>query len=158
MCEITESESLERRLDSLAAENEGLRAKVARLRERAERAERVSAIYRQASLIPMWSRWSVRIGRFDPMTTWSTEVAALSALDAALGLDVPPAGEAKPLVVSPEQYELGYAVPCSFPIQGGTPIRREPYRLIRRLPDGNYLIEDPSASGPDDERRSYGNT
>jgi hypothetical protein len=63
------------------------------LRERAELAERVSAVYRQASLIPMWNRWSVRLGRFDLMNTWSTEEAALSALDAALGLDAKPAGE-----------------------------------------------------------------
>lgn len=73
-----------------------LEAEIARLRERAERAERVSAVYRQASLIPMWNRWSVRLGRFDPMTTWSTEVAALSALDSALGLDTAPAGEETP--------------------------------------------------------------
>jgi hypothetical protein len=74
-------------------EIERLKAEVDRLRGRAERAERVLAVYRQASLIPMWDRWSVRLGRFDPMNAWSTEEAALSALDAALGLDATPADD-----------------------------------------------------------------
>jgi hypothetical protein len=80
-------------ISAIRLENYTLRAEIDALRGRAERAERVSAVYRQASLIPMWNRWSVRLGRFDLMNTWSTEEAALSALDAALGLDAKPAGE-----------------------------------------------------------------
>jgi hypothetical protein len=87
-----------------------------------------------------------------PYRWYLTEAEARAAAFRALGLDAAPACKKGTLVISPEQYELGYAVPCSFPIQGGTPIRREPYRLIRRLPDGNYLVEDPSASGPADEK------
>jgi hypothetical protein len=80
----------------------------------------------------------------------------LKLIRAALdGVD-PPAEGVKTLTISPEQYELGSAVAFGFTARGGPFVRREPYRLVRRLPDGNYLVEDPAAAGPEGERRSDG--
>jgi 8-oxo-dGTP diphosphatase len=67
------------------------------------------------------------------------------------GPDAPPAGETKTLTISPKQYELGHAVTTGLTIQGVSVALRAPYRLINRLPDGSYLVEDPAAGGPADD-------
>jgi hypothetical protein len=233
MCEISESESVERRLDSLAAENDrllrdrrrvaafigsrtwdvmnerraeligrdtdgglsdaeraelatlqlavdvligvrgclpdpddgkwkdtairSLQAEVARLKAEAERFRgRAERLARLNIFVPDWGdgteRWVFTgdFGKvpFAAMTKVVTHGEAMAVLDRAIGPDAAPAGGV--MVRTPEQYDLGYAVPSSFRMQGGTFVRREPYRLVRRLPDGNYLVEAPSAPGPAD--------
>jgi hypothetical protein len=190
MCEVTESESLERRLESLQAENEQLRALVdglkaldaerklflgetlafvellkaeaGRLRGRAELAERERD--RLAEVARAYNRWEADLILSDE--AWRGGMAELPTLtyplydrmmeiqamrnEALSDLDAETAGGV--MVRTPEQYELGYAVAVGFTVQGVPVARRESYRLIRRLPDGNYLVEDPAATGPGGER------
>jgi hypothetical protein len=44
------------------------------------------------------------------------------------------------LVVTPEQYAQGYLE------RDGIVIRKRPYQLIRRLPDGNYVVRAPDST------------
>jgi hypothetical protein len=177
MCEITEDESLERRLESLAVENERLRGKVALL----ERDIDVGA--GNAELLQLGVEWlrdnpkftdesfdrlageNARLaverdrmraaceaardfleGKVDCGLARQEKGRVLVLIRAALDGDAAPAEGVKTLTVSPEQYELGSAVASGFTARGGPFSRREPYRLVRRLPDGNYLVEDPAAS------------
>jgi hypothetical protein len=221
MCYLTESESLERRLDSLAAENERLNGKVALLERDIDvgvgnaellqiEIDRLNADFRKHSeaavelysgiyalvestcgiglpvgcsplrAVKMLADRAAELTRERDAITrlmvveslargdgwyvqedlppkvkgrYPTFEAAVAVVRKAAGLAAAPAG--RMMVLTPEQYEMGYAVPSSFRIQGGTPIRREPYRLIRRLPDGNYLVEDPAASRAANECSKY---
>jgi uncharacterized protein (DUF1778 family) len=158
MCEITESESLERRLDSLAAENERLKRSLANLTDRHDRDGkallRLGAEHERLAVERDRMRAACEAAR-----EFLTDAVAyglarqekgrvLVLIRAALDGDAAPAEGVKTLTVSPEQYELGSAVASGFTIQGGPFVRREPYRLVRRLPDGNYLVQDPAAGGP----------
>jgi predicted transcriptional regulator len=152
MCEITESESLERRLESLAVENERLRDDAAlyvgRIRRLAVERDRMRAACEAAREF-LTDAVAYGLARQE-------KGRVLVLIRAALDGDAAPVEGVKTLTVGPEQYELGSAVASGFTIQGGPFVRREPYRLVRRLPDGNYLVEDPAAAGPEGERRSDG--
>jgi hypothetical protein len=180
MCEITESESMERRLDWLAAENEQLKAEVSGAgkvldsfgviadrddgyeddlegrvlmvcdQEAMARQERDGMTARVRLLAAEVERFRERAElaerERDRLLDSYINLGTREDVRRFFGLDVLPAGGV--MVRTPEQYELGYAVASGFTVQGGPFVRREPYRLVRRLPDGNYLVEDPSAIGP----------
>jgi septal ring factor EnvC (AmiA/AmiB activator) len=174
MCEISESESMERRLDWLAAENAELKAHVSQVWERCKALEDITrqarneyseakgeihrlkarAVERERHLtegMVCIERLLAEINRLTGRKALElADKAAILAHVKAAGLDAAPSEGVKTLTVSPEQYELGSAVASGFTIQGGPFVRREPYRLVRRLPDGNYLVEDPAASGTAD--------
>jgi hypothetical protein len=167
MCEVTESESLERRLDWLAAENAELKAHVSQVWERCraleditrqargEYSEAKGEIHRlragTASLRAACEAAREFLeGKVDCGLARQEKGRVLVLIRAALDGDAETAGETKTLTISPEQYELGSAVASGFTARGGPFVRREPYRLVRRLPDGNYLVEDPAASGTAD--------
>jgi hypothetical protein len=46
----------------------------------------------------------------------------------------------KERVVTPEQYAQGYFE------RDGMVVKRRPFELIRRLPDGNYLVRQPQSA------------
>jgi hypothetical protein len=146
MCEVTEDESLERRLESLAIENERLKDDAALyvglIRRLAAERDRMRAACEAAR--------DFLEGKVDCGLARREKGRVLVLIRAALDGDAAPAEGMKTLTISPEQYELGSAVASGFTIQGGPFVRREPYRLVRRLPDGNYLVEDPAASGTAD--------
>lgn len=58
---------------------------------------------------------------------------------------VPAPEEFDPLVVTPEQYEEGYVE-----LGDGLIVKRR-YKLIRTLPDGNYVVQVPTITRPPDD-------